>query len=332
MRTGGFFCTRWFCFVGKRDYAKVPKEVVEQIKQLKCHGMQFRHEEVAQKALHRHNYYRLRGYWITFEEENPEDQRFRGDTYFEDILQLYRFDEALRHLISFYLSKLEVSFRTAFAYYFSLRVGPLGYKKACLFRNGVKGRPWSHGDELYKLKESVGKSHENFARKLRKKYNDLPFWAIVELTTFGQIARWYENLAHPDIRNEIASFHGISGIENTGFFSHFLSSASSLRNTCAHHGRLTYRVMGNSLRQPKGRSVPSEIIDSWIGKPKGRDLVQNLLGVLHYVMHKSQEDITLKQALMELFLKYSISPTVIGLPKDWEQMPVWSLSTKVDAR
>ncbi|MFC2339975.1 MAG: Abi family protein [Olsenella sp.] len=63
-----------------------------------------------EKVLSEVNYYRLRGYWMTFE----EDGFFIPGTAFRDVMDIYDFDCSLRSVTGSLCERVEIKFRTSF--------------------------------------------------------------------------------------------------------------------------------------------------------------------------------------------------------------------------
>lgn len=152
------------------------------------------------------NYYRLRAYWLPFEEATGNDEhRFKPGTDFENVLSLYVFDRKFRLLVLEAIERVEVSFRTRFAYELSLKYGSHAY----LDRNNFKSAE-KHQECMSALQEELSRSRETFIEHYRTKYTDPefpPIWAVCEVMSFGQLSKWFQNLKHRKDRKAVADVY-----------------------------------------------------------------------------------------------------------------------------
>ena len=319
------------------DYSKSSLSFDKQIVLLRKRGMSFHDPSSAKAILKRINYYRLRGYWITFEQSDCQKHLFKDGTRFEDVLNLYFFDEQLRQLLLMHLGKIEISLKSIFSYYLSHVAGPLSYREKELFKNTKNSRRcnifwkiiqrnakgWDHATSLRELDKTFSESPELFAEKLKEKYLHPPIWAIVEVMTFGEIVRWYKAVEMRYVREKIAKIHGIPSFP---VFARFIHSASALRNACAHHNRIVHRILMISPRKPNEHlriACGWMVKDVKTGERKDRR-VYNLLALLNHVLKISQGRSDLRAGLEELSNKHNVSLRVLGFPADWQSFPVWA--------
>lgn len=84
------------------DNLKKPLPIVGQIERLKFHNMIIPDEGFAAEVLMNVNYYRLSGYALQFRiSENNSD--FIQGTMFDNVYEIYKFDEELRGLLRVYI-------------------------------------------------------------------------------------------------------------------------------------------------------------------------------------------------------------------------------------
>ena len=293
-------------------YSKPPLSIPEQVALLRGRGMSFADETAAREVLSHLSYYRLRGYWIAFEEPGSAGHAFKPGTRFEDVLALYRFDGGVRSRLLHYLSKLEVSLRTQYANCLALQLDPLAYRKEEYF---AQGGHWQHSRALEELDQAFQASKERFAVHFRETYSAPPVWAVVEVMSFGQLSRWVRYFSHTEGLASVASAHNIAHINP---FVRFVHSAAALRNICAHQNRLVHRILTILPTRPK-RIDP--VCGSWIGSERR---AYNLLTLLAHVMPSFDGDANLGDDLQALSDKHGVSLRVLGFPADWRSRPVWS--------
>lgn len=94
--------------------------IEKQIQLLKERGMVICDEEKAKEVLLDIGFYRLGFYSFPFEKNFPSlenrDHQLQEGTTFEDVLSLYYFDNDLRYILTSYLNRIEVNFRTYLTY------------------------------------------------------------------------------------------------------------------------------------------------------------------------------------------------------------------------
>lgn len=214
---------------------KTPLSIAEQRSKLASHGIRFSKydEKKVEQILFRANYYRITGYALQFRKKRSESDCIEG-TEFGDILQIYYFDAALRHLLLRYIEPVEVKFRTVVAYTVSI--------------NHCKSAPHNQHLDIssYYRKEDAGKildkfyeeeSYEErpiFVQHHSEKYGgDAPLWVMVETMPFSRLAKYYNCLLNKD-KKTIAQGFGAApdNLYNA------ICCIVRLRNESAHGDRL----------------------------------------------------------------------------------------------
>src|ERR1700693_1155943 len=107
------------------NFSKPPLTIDNQIALLEQRGMVFGDVAAARHTLAHINYYRLRAYWLPFENANDTNgaHSFLPGTNFESILTYYSFDQRLKLLLIDAVERVEISLRTHWAYELALRYG-----------------------------------------------------------------------------------------------------------------------------------------------------------------------------------------------------------------
>ena len=175
----------------KRFYTKTPLTFSEQVELLQSRGLIVPNPAYAEAKLSHINYYRLSAYFRFFQID--ETHRFREGVRFEDVIRLYYFDKKLRNLIFYAIEKLEVYFRTAYAYHtaMSADLGVFGYTQAQKMYDLDR-----HETILESIRADVRRSKEVFVEHFFNRYEgeDLPVWMMVEVVSFNTLSRLYANL------------------------------------------------------------------------------------------------------------------------------------------
>ena len=97
---------------GSLDYDKTPLNLDKLVGRLSERGLQIPDPDRAGRYLRHIGYYRLSPYTIPFQQGQP-NHLFREGTEFDDVLDLYVFDRALRLLVMDALERVEVAVRAA---------------------------------------------------------------------------------------------------------------------------------------------------------------------------------------------------------------------------
>lgn len=304
----------------------------EQINLLKSRGLIMKDERFAKDILEDSNYYRLSGYSLTL---RKDDHFFHGVS-FEDITDIYYFDQALRSLLFHYLQVIEVRVKSVYAYEFAKMYGPVSYTNPDNFNSRIKGQERMTVQELENL---LKKPREMREKRLRdelflKHYQGvdlLPIWIFIELFTFGDLSRIFA--ASKDELKIAVSKHFIKnyilrknyqGTKNVSYLDRNLHCLTTLRNFCAHGSRLFNRVFSTkpSLSKPereflrKDNNSP-ELYYYQSSNPDNSHLYGFII-VMKRLLRDNEFE-ALKNSIIELEGKY---PTVnigyYGFPTDWE--------------
>lgn len=204
-----------------------PIDVLQQIENLKNLGLRIDDEEKAIEFLNNVSYFRLiKAFGI-----KEKNSNFPDGVTFENIKGLYIFNAKLRHLLFAQLEKVEVNLRCRIANYFSCKYGVFGYKDANNFRI-----PEYHTRFLIDIETEIKRNNKAaFVRNFKDNYEggDLPFYALVELFSFGMLSKFFKNMKNSD-KKEIAKAYGVGYKYLESWFEHL----AFVRNICAHYGRL----------------------------------------------------------------------------------------------
>lgn len=220
----------------------------EQIELLRSRGMIIDGGELekAKEYLLDIGYYRLGFYWHYFEKDT--NHNFQENTHLKDAIDLYYLDVDLRNILSKYLYRIEVHFRTQIVYHVSNHYAqsPTWFNRSNIV----------HQDFLNKLKYIYSDSFINYNTTLKKhhqKYiNDkfAPAWKTLEFFTFGQVLLLFRNLLNEDLKKQIAKIYGINDID---VFENHLRAIVNIRNICSHSAVLF------DFNQPLGiKKIPSK--------------------------------------------------------------------------
>lgn len=216
----------------------------EQLDLLKTRGLAIQDEDKAREILLDIGHYRLGFYLFPFEKSYPQ-LRNRTHEYidgatFEDAVKLYYFDFDLRLLLTRYLTRIEIAFRTALIYNLSNKYSP---NSVWFISPSVVSRSYARDFEN-KVYTADFKRNPIIQRHHQKNPNDrfAPSWKTLEFMTFGAVMKLYEQLKERDDKILITQKLGIRQVVT---FESYMHTIREVRNACAH-GHLLY-----DLRLPR---------------------------------------------------------------------------------
>ena len=156
----------------------------------------------------------MKYFWGDLIDDVSDD--FKEDVYFEDVIERYEFDKALRQILFNAIETLEVGLRTRIIATLSLATDTdLWYLDKSLFENKEY-----HENFVLDLKYEFGRSTDPFARDFipdNINWNEqslsgdsLDAWMIIETATFGSLSKMYKNLkAQSPLQSAITNQFGL---------------------------------------------------------------------------------------------------------------------------
>ena len=205
-----------------------PMSVDEQIENLKQLGCIIEDEESAKSFLNNVSYFRLiKAYSLGLKEKNSN---YNENITFEQIKGLYLFNAKFRHLLFPEIEKVEINLRCRIANYFSQKYGVLGYKDSSNFQIEEYHKKFLEDIEI-ELKRN---SKSSYVRNFLDNYEGgLPFYALIELFSFGMLSKFFKNMKNAD-KKAIASMYNVGYTYLESWIEHL----AFVRNICAHYGRI----------------------------------------------------------------------------------------------
>lgn len=287
---------------------KKPTTFKEQVELLKSKNLIIENKEKAICILQKVNYYRLSTYMLTYKTKD----RFHDGVSIRDVYSLYQFDKELRNLILPMLENIEIAFRAHIAYLIAHKYGALGYKDYRNFKNKNY-----HKSMLKNFKKEINRSDEIFVGHYKWYYGGVfPIWVVIEVTSFGVLSKMYNNLKDED-KDKIANkYYNAKG----EFVRTWLHSLSTLRNICAHYGRLynrKLRVTPKLFKADKKKGI------------KNNTVFANLFIIGRLSLDKDEwgHFVTKLEALIEHYNNV-VDLKCLGFPENWQDI-LRSLHTKM---
>lgn len=306
----------------KEIYTKLPKTSQEHLVQLEERGLVIPDKERAVIYLTHIGYYRLSAYLIPFETKAINNRRthvLKSGATFSEILDLYIFDRKLRILVMEAIERIEVSIRSNWANSITLSSNNShAYIDESLFRSSQK-----HQDNLSAVKNSLSRSKEAFIQHYQNNYTEpelVPTWVMVEVLTFGELSKWFENTSGIELKKNIITSIGLPPAIEVA--ESVLQCLSLIRNICAHHGRLWNRKLVKQL--PYIKRFQEEMIFEEVETKNGMQMqpsrkLYNYLLVIDHLMNTIQPNTSWSKRLDELI---TTLPTQqhkeMGIPNNWK--------------
>ena len=293
--------------VGIEDQASLKEQqpalsIDDQVENLEKLGLIIQDKNRAKEILNTISYYRLiKAYGAGLKEKNSD---FNGQTSFDDILSLYHFNSQFRQILFSQIEKIEVTFRCRLANYLCETYGVLFYNEPDLFENKQHYESFISGiyDDIARNRQSpVVKNFQN-------NYIDgqIPFYALVEILSFGAISKLYKNLA-PSDKKAIAKSYNIGWV----YLESWMESIAYVRNICAHYGRLY------NIRLDKTPKLSKE------AKAKNISNIR-IFGIIYcisLILPKDLEWLDFIETIDNLLMKYAnVDKNTMGFPDNWQEL------------
>ncbi|MCL8538930.1 Abi family protein [Chryseobacterium gallinarum] len=295
-------------------YSKTPYTCEQHIELLKERGLIITNEERAKKYLESIGYYRLTGYMFHLQNKS-NDNKFLPDTNFDRIIELYKFDKALRSIVLEYIERIEVCVRSKISNKYSLEHGFFWYLDEQLYAD----------NNIYEtIKGEISSSYEDpkeiFLRAFKRNYDDdfPPSNMALEILTFGKLSRLYSGLNNNDIKREIAKeFNLVSE-----YLSSWLIYINNVRNICAHHSRLWNKKV--TVDRP---SIPKKEKYKFNGSIPNIDefntTLYGIISIINRLLKSFNPENNFTNKITSLIKEFNIQVELMGFPEDWETNATW---------
>ena len=270
----------------------------EQLMLLKSRGLIIDDDEKALSVLRSISYYRFSGYSLTLRDTKDN---FHANVSFDNIYELYMFDEKFRGIIMQYCGIIEVSFRSYISYFHSQKYTPLGY----LEQNNFEDLS-IHNDFLVELEKEIKRSNDYFILHHKKKLGSIfPFWVAIEVISFGVLSKLYKNMKTED-RNQLA--HKYIG-QHREYVENWLQCCSYARNVAAHGGRFYNRLFKASKVKINKKRYPD--IDN--------SSSFSLIIAIYNLLPSDKVKNMMISDIQNCFHSFSFAlPKYLGFPENWE--------------
>jgi abortive infection bacteriophage resistance protein len=294
-------------------FEKPPLTIGEQVELLLSRGMTGDAACIANR-LAMANYYRLSGYWHPF---RTKENTFRPRTGFEQIWRRYTFDRHLRLLVMDALERIEITLRTQFAYYHAHSHGPFAYFEDPHSLPKLSDSRWRESCD--KLLSEIDRSREPFMKHFRENYGTHhrvpPVWCAIEVISFGSLVTLYRNTTRK-VKKSVSNVFGIP----PEVLESWILALNSVRNLCAHHGRLWNKELGVKPMIPVAPHYPE-----WHEPVRiGPERVFGILSICKHCLDRIAPQSQWPDRLDQLLASYPEIPIAeMGFPENWQDSPIW---------
>ncbi len=315
---------------GSLSFTKPPLRLDELVDRLVDRGLVVPDHERALRYLRHVGYYRLSPYTIPFRQ--GLDHALREGTSFDDILDLYVFDRALRLIVMDALERVEVAVRAALTDHMSTTYDdPHWYMTATHFHDdgrhaGLLRIVRQACEERLRSTPDSGEDslvHRSALEHYLTTYGTPelpPSWLVAEMLTIGQLTSTYRNLKVRSDRTAIAQSVGLTA----PVLESWLQTYVRVRNICAHHGRLWNVGLGVYPAIPTSSTV------AWLAgegalPDRSRKRLYPVLISLQSVLNTVSPQTGWARRLHGLLgTRPPMNLRGMGIPEDWASDPFWS--------
>ena len=304
-----------FSFVGCFMY-QYPKQILTIAQQVQSYidaGMVITSRADVERTLKSVGYYRLRGY--SFQLYDNSTKQYVPGTKFEDIFELYLFDQELSALIFAMISKIEVALRVRLAEALLTHGDALILQDSSIFKE--KKLYWQN---MSTVASEIARSNDVFIKHNFDNHDgEVPVWAAVEVLSFGTLSKIIKNLKTGTgssysilaANYQYKSKKGSLVNPSQKMLASWIQGVSVLRNICAHNSRIYNRTI---------HTTP-EILDAdkVMPLPVHNGLYQILLAMKY--LRSSDEEWTVFVDDFDKLIQNNIgvvSLTAMNLPADWK--------------
>ena len=261
---------------------------------------------------------------------NPMTRIYINDTTFEDVYELYQFDNSLRKLIFQYLCQIERKVSTSIAYAFCEQFGEQQSEYLTKMNYNYTSSNQLKIDKLIKMLDRLANNNTDYDYIIyqRNTHHNVPLWVLINTLTFGQISKMYSFLLSKTKSKVSLNFKFVNEKE----LEQYLKFLVLYRNVCAHNERLfSHRVYSE---------IPDTVLHKKLEIPKignqyskGKKDLFGVIIAFRYLL-TNEDFLTFKKELTKLiekYIKHSSRMTetelldMMGFPINWKNITKYNL-------
>jgi abortive infection bacteriophage resistance protein len=270
--------------------------VEEQMEKMNGRGMTLDVSvEKAKEVLSDIGYFRLGFYCFPFEVDYPRLKNrthlYKDESKISDAVALYYFDVDLRNILSKYINRIEINFRTKVISHVSIRYlesSTWFVDPAVMERKYIDHFDAKIYTDSFKKNPVIRRHHKEY---INDKY--APAWKTLDFMTFGGVLVTYKNLKDPQLKQQIAAQYGI---RNVNIMENYMQSIVEIRNVCAHGGVLFDHIWGQALKNGPALEINND------NKDKLYSLIRLILFVLSSISQNRANE--MRAEVEQLFNKF----------------------------
>lgn len=198
-------------------------------------NLQIQDEEYAKKILFQTGYFPLtNGYKEAY--KNPVTNQFQDGVTFEDIYELYQFDNDLRSIFIKYILMAERNIKSSLSYHFCLVYGDMQNDYLDISHYDYSGKKKIVIQNMLKIMKGQLRSDSDYVyiRHYMMKYKYVPLWVLFNVLTIGQLSKIY-SCQKGRVQIQVCQDFGPIKINE---MTKMLAVMTKFRNVCAHNDRL----------------------------------------------------------------------------------------------
>lgn len=293
-------------------------------------NLQIQDEEYAKKILFQTGYFPLiNGYKEAY--KNPVTNQFQDGVTFEDIYELYQFDNDLRSIFIKYILMVERNIKSSLSYHFCLAYGDMQNDYLDISHYDYSGKKKIVIQNMLEIMKGQLRSDSDYVyiRHYMTKYKYIPLWVLFNVLTIGQLSKIY-SCQKGRVQIQVCQDFGPIKINE---MTKMLAVMTKFRNVCAHNDRLFDFRTKDALCDMKIHerlSLPRESGRYMYGK---NDLFAQL--IILKLLLPEDEFKTLFHELKVCFRKHPVHKEVLkkmGFPKKWEKIGRIKKYTKTELK
>ena len=327
-----------------RPFDKPALSVEQQLELLKQRGLQVSNDDHAMRFLEVVTLFRLSPYMRPFQEQGPE-HTFKPGSTLKAVVDIYRFDSSLRHIIMEAIERVEVATRATISNHMCPKYGPDWIADASVFSSS-----YAHDHLLRPLRDQLDKERKKLRREIERiqtssQFDEVqqhrienrmrdnyfrfygatythpefpPAWAVLEELSLGAVSTLFNAMGKSADKKAIASRLNLP----FEVLASWLHTLTFIRNCCAHHSRLWNRELSIRPTLPKDWIVANAPAD----RPQPKQRLYIVLTMLAYltdlISPESQWKLRLTEIMDHLDPGYF---RLMGFPDDWKRHRQWYL-------
>ena len=198
-------------------------------------GLVISDREYAKKILFKIGYFPLiNGYKEVFKESSND--QFKKGTTFEDIYELYRFDNDLRNIFLKYILVAERNIKSSLSYHFCKEYGDLQSNYLDAKNYDYTGKKTKVINKMLKIMSGQLRLDSDYVyiQHYMTIYQYVPLWVLMNVLTIGQLSKMYAS-QKGRIQIRVCQDFGPLKVNEMG---KMLAVMTKFRNVCAHNDRL----------------------------------------------------------------------------------------------